>query len=136
MTTRARHDLRAFAAAAQGLLYVVTGLWPLIHLPSFEAVSGPKASDWLVRTVGVLILVVGVVLLMAWRRRRFPAEVVTLAVGCALSLAAIDIIYVSVDRIREIYLLDAAAEIALAAAWLAAAYRHRRDRHDHHTSAT
>ena len=35
--------------AAQGALYVVTGVWPLLHMASFEAVTGPKTDDWLVR---------------------------------------------------------------------------------------
>jgi hypothetical protein len=32
------------------------GLWPLVHLSSFEAVLGPKTDRWLVKTVcGLLI---------------------------------------------------------------------------------
>ena len=42
---------------------------------------------------------------------------VLLAVGTALSLAAVDVVTVSRRRIRRIYLLDAAANLGLVAAW-------------------
>jgi hypothetical protein len=44
---------------AQGGYYLVTGLWPLVHLASFEAITGPKVDDWLVRMVGLLAAVIG-----------------------------------------------------------------------------
>jgi len=44
-------------AIGQGLCYPLTGLWPLVSLRSFEKVTGPKADDWLVKTVGALIAV-------------------------------------------------------------------------------
>ena len=40
---------------AHGLFNVVTGLWPVVHMPSFQAGSGPKVDRWLVRTVGGLM---------------------------------------------------------------------------------
>ena len=44
----------------QGLYYVVTGVWPLVSTcGTFEAVTGNKVDDWLVKTVGVLIIVIG-----------------------------------------------------------------------------
>jgi hypothetical protein len=42
-------------AVAQGLVYVTSGLWPLVHLRSFEAITGPKTDRWLVKTIGALI---------------------------------------------------------------------------------
>lgn len=50
---------------AWGTYYVVTGLWPLIHLTSFEAVTGPKTDDWLVHMVGLLAASIGLALLHA-----------------------------------------------------------------------
>lgn len=46
----------------QAVFYVLTGIWPSLSMSTFEAVTGPKTDDWLVQTVGVLILVIGVVL--------------------------------------------------------------------------
>lgn len=110
-------------ALGQGVFYAATGLWALVDLDSFMAVTGPKTDRWLVKTVGVLVTVIGGVLLFAWRRGRVPLEVVVLAVGSAVSLAAIDVIYVSNGTIRSVYLLDAAVEVALALAWVPAARR-------------
>ena len=110
-------------ALIQGLFYVATGLWALVDLNSFMAVTGPKTDLWLVKTVGVLVTVIGAVLLLAWRRSQVGAEVVLLAAGSALSLAAIDVIYVSNRTIAPIYLLDAVAEAGLALLWVPAARR-------------
>ena len=41
------------ALTVQGLFYVVTGLWPLVSLSTFEFVTGPKTDDWLVHMVGL-----------------------------------------------------------------------------------
>ncbi len=105
-------------AIGQGIFYLVTGIWPLLNMQTFQMVTGPKADRWLVKTVGVLISVVGGVLLLAGVRRDTSPEVPILATGSALGLAAIDAIYVARKRISPIYLLDSAAEIALVLAWL------------------
>jgi len=44
------------ALAAESAYYLVTGAWPLLHYSSFERVSGPKRDDWLVKTLGLLLL--------------------------------------------------------------------------------
>lgn len=104
-------------ALGQGAMFFACGVWPLVHLPSFEAVTGPKADDWLVRTVGSLLGVVGGVLISAGRRRRITPEVRALAVGSAGALAAIDCIYAAKGRISRVYLLDAALEVGIIAGW-------------------
>jgi len=101
----------------QGLYYFATGVWPLVHMDSFLAVTGPKTDLWLVRTVGVLVGVIGLVLLLAGFRRRTGAETRLLALGSALGLMAIDLIYVTLGVISPVYLLDAAAEGVLIAGW-------------------
>ena len=113
----------AWIALVQGVFYVATGVWALVDLDSFMAVTGPKVDHWLVKTVGVLVTVIGAVLLFAARSQRVTPEIVLLAVGSALSLAAIDVVYVSAGRISPIYLLDAVAEVGLAAAWAVARRR-------------
>ncbi len=110
--------LLAGAAIVQGVYYVVTGLWAIVSIYTFQIVTGPKTDLWLVRTVAVLVLVSGAVFLLAALRRRISLEIVVLAVGNAVGLLFIDVIYVSAGTISPIYLLDAVAEFALAAAWL------------------
>lgn len=111
-------------AVAQGAYLVVTGLWPLAHMRSFEAVTGPKTDRWLVVTVGALLGVIGGVLLRAGRREAVSPEMRLLATGSASTLAAIDCLYVARRRISPVYLLDAALEAGLLAAW--AGTRHTR----------
>lgn len=110
-------------ALLQGVFYLLTGLWPLVDIVSFQIVTGPKADLWLVKTVGVLVTVIGAVLLSAWRSRRLTREVVLLAVGSALGLAGIDLVYALSGRISAVYLADAAAEVGLAALWLIGSMR-------------
>jgi energy-converting hydrogenase Eha subunit E len=107
-------------ALGQAAYFLVTGIWPLVDLRTFEAISGPKVDDWLVKTVGVQIGVVGGVLALAAYRQRVTPEVELLAIGSALGLAAIDVVYVSRRRIRPIYLLDALIELGFVAGWAVA----------------
>ena len=109
-------------AVTQGIFYIATGLWPIVHLRSFEAVTGPKLEGWLVKTVGALIAVVGGTLLAAGLRRRVHPELISLAACSAASLAAVDVVY-SPQRISPVYLLDAVVEGALVTGWGVAAAR-------------
>lgn len=115
------HRSSDIVAVTQGAFYIATGVWPLVHMPSFEAVTGAKVDRWLVRTVGGLIGVVGGALCSAGLRDRVTPEIRALGAGSAAVLTAIDITYVARERIPPVYLLDAAAEIALVAAWWASA---------------
>ncbi|WP_211194553.1 hypothetical protein [Pyxidicoccus fallax] len=101
----------------QGGFYVATGLWPIVHLRSFEAVTGPKLEGWLVKTVGALITVIGGTLMFAGRRRSVGPEVRLLGTGSAAAFTAVDLVYTAKRRISPVYLLDAVAESALIAGW-------------------
>ncbi len=104
-------------AVGQGAFYFLTGIWPLLHLASFEAVTGPKTDDWLVQTVGALLATFGACLALAGFRRRITPEWRLLAAGFALVLALVDIVFVIREVISPIYLADAAVELPLALAW-------------------
>jgi hypothetical protein len=104
----------------QGLYYLVTGVWPLVSMDTFLAITGPKTDLWLVDTVGVLIAVIALALLLAAVRRHAPAEVVLLALASAVALAGVDVIFTSLRVIPPVYLLDAVAEVVLIAWWLLA----------------
>jgi hypothetical protein len=108
--------------AVQSLYYLITGLWPLFSIGTFQAVTGPKRDLWLVKTVGVLVSVIGAVLAVAaWRPTELGISRL-LAIGASLGLSGIDIVYVSKGRIPKIYLLDALLELKLAglliASWI------------------
>lgn len=104
-------------AALQAAFYVSTGIWPLVHRRSFERITGPKTDFWLAQTVGVTVAAIGLGLAQAACRRRTPPELRTVACTCAAGLALIDLVFVVRRRISPIYLLDAAAEATLVAAW-------------------
>jgi hypothetical protein len=105
---------RTRALTLQSVYYLVTGLWPVIHFPSFEAVTGPKTDDWLVHTVGVLAAAIGLSLGVAVVRAQTQAEpVTTLAIASALAFAGIDLVYGLSGRISPIYLADAGVELGL-----------------------
>lgn len=113
-----RKKRQRILALVQGIYYVATGAWPIFGMSSFIAVTGPKETLWLVITVGVLLLVTGVVLLTSAVRGWVGLEGFLLAVGDASGLAIIEIVYVFGGQIPPIYLVDAIFEIVLVVAWL------------------
>lgn len=118
-----RADRRRRIARLQTAYYLPTGTWPLIPfvgIRTFEVLTGPKTDRWLVQTVGALVTVIGAVIGLAGSRRRVTPEVELLAVGTALSLATVDVVFVARRRIRPVYLLDALTNFWFAAAWFRA----------------
>lgn len=108
-------------ARAQGAFNLANGLWPLLHMRSFEAVLGPKRDRWLVRTVAGLLCVNGLAQLRANRQRASISQARTTGIGIAATLAAIDLVYAPPGRIRRIYLPDAIVEVG----WIVLWYRRR-----------
>ena len=104
-------------ACAQGLFNVVGGVWPLLHMRSFEAVTGPKADRWPVRTVAGLIVTNGAALLRAGWSGDGVATARAVGMGTALVLGAIDVVYAGRHRISPVYLLDAVMEAGWLVAW-------------------
>jgi hypothetical protein len=116
---------RSRVALAQGVYYLLTGVWPLASIRSFQAVTGPKTDLWLVKTVGVLVALIGGVLLVGGVRRRPTPEVELMGAGAAAGLAGIDTVYATKRRISAIYLLDAVLEALLVLAWALGRRRER-----------
>jgi hypothetical protein len=119
----------------QGGYFFVTGIWPLLSIRPFQAVTGPKtdhlptgreADHWLVMTVGVLITAIGLSLLHAAKTKATEYSIVVLAIVAAIGLLAIDVIYVARRVIAPIYLVDACAEAILIGLGLAAIYGEQR----------
>jgi hypothetical protein len=117
---RRRRSYQALSLA-QGAFFVTTGLWPILHMRSFEAVTGPKTDKWLVKTLGGLIAAVGGAIVVGGseRTRMLPL----LGAGAAAALGAADVVYVAKKRISPVYLFDAVVEAGLVGAWLLATCR-------------
>ncbi|WP_181305302.1 hypothetical protein [Rufibacter sp. XAAS-G3-1] len=110
--------MRKWLLILQGIYYALTGIWPLWHMPSFLAVTGPKNEVWLVVAVGILVLVIGATLLVAAFQPREEKSAQLLGFFSAVGLGAVDVRYALNDVILDIYLLDAVGEFLLALAWL------------------
>ena len=110
--------------AIQGIYYVVFGFWPILHMKSFLSVTGKKGKydnldsgaqgdHWLVITVSLLLIAVGLTLVASAIASELQAPTYILSGLVAGSLALVDVRYVSRGIIARIYLLDAAVELAL-----------------------
>jgi hypothetical protein len=111
---------RLTLARSQGIFNLLNGLWPLLHMRSFEAVFGPKTDKWLVRTVACLLMVNGMAQLRSPASKDGLDQAQRIGVGTAASLAAVDLACVPAGRISKMYLVDAVAEIAWIGSWLRA----------------
>lgn len=107
-------------AVGQGVFYLLSGLWPIIDIKSFEKVTGPKTDDWLVKTVGALIATTGATLLQTGFNKDLSREAAFVGAGHALVLGTVSGYYASKGRISKIYLLDALTEYLLVGAWVLA----------------
>src|SRR5436190_11192688 len=116
----------------QGCYFLITGVWPLIDVQSFQFVTGRKTDHlvtgregdhWLVLCVGALVTALAVGFLFAAWKGRPATEVVVFAIASAAALAAIDSIYVMRGAIAPIYLVDAALEASFIGLWTVYFYR-------------
>jgi hypothetical protein len=101
----------------QGFYFLVTALWPLFSMSTFEMVTGPKTDDWLVKTVAVLILVSSAVLLRAAVSNKASIDTLIIGAGTSVALLHIDLVYVQKAVISKIYLADAVAELICLGLW-------------------
>jgi hypothetical protein len=103
-------------ARVHGAFNIAAGLWPLLHVRSFEAVFGSKVDRWLEYTVAGLLTSVGYA---QWRAANPDdwSHARRLGVTTAATLLAVDVVYVVRGRIRWTYSIDALVEAALIAGW-------------------
>lgn len=114
------NGMQSLVALAQAAYFLITGLWPIFGMRSFEAVTGSKGNGyWLSKSVGMLVIVVGAVLVMAAIRRRITLEIFVLAVGSAFGFIIIDLVYFAQRVVGVAYLVDAIAQMFLIAMWVA-----------------
>jgi hypothetical protein len=104
--------------AFQAGYILLTGVWPLIHITSFMAITGYKTDIWLVKTVGALLIPVGLCLGSFLFLRVDQRPAIILGSLTAVAFICIDFYYALNDVISDIYLLDGYLEIALLLAWM------------------
>src|SRR5512141_1763548 len=104
-------------AVVQGIYFFITGIWPILSMKTFLLITGPKTDLWLVKTVGLILAVIGGVLLYAQMTGTINMPVILLAIGSAVALTLIETIYVIKRVIAPIYLADAVVEFILICWW-------------------
>ena len=105
-------------ALIQSIYFLVFGLWPILNMRSFLILTGPKTDLWLVKTVGIILAVIGVVLIFAQVNAQINSAIIILAIGSALSLDIVEFVYVAKKVISPIYLGDAILELILIGWWI------------------
>jgi len=115
MTNSPAPAMRTLAGLHAGYL-VATGVWPLVHRKSFEALTGRKKDFWLVRTVGGLAAACGLTLAMAVLRGRRTPEVQVLAGAQAIVFGLADL-HAATSQSR-IYLADIGVQAVCMTGWL------------------
>jgi hypothetical protein len=96
---------------AHSLYLLGVGLWPLISMQSFIAVTGYKTDQWLVHQVGLLAIAIGIVLIIASRKYKLDLLLVRLALYSTVSFLFIDVFYSVNGTISKIYLVDALIQL-------------------------
>ena len=102
----------------QGTYTLLTALWGIIDIDSFMAVTGPKTDVWLVKTVSVVLVAVGICLISHRFVHGHPLPAILLGLGCSIGLGFIDVYYYAKGTISWVYLLDALAEVVFACLWI------------------
>jgi hypothetical protein len=102
----------------QSIYFIITGIWPLISMETFLLVTGPKTDLWLVQTVGIMILVIGLTLVYAAMNGTRNPQIIFLAIASSLALAIVDITFYLNGTIGSVYLLDAGLEFLLILLWI------------------
>lgn len=94
---------------------MATGLWPLAHRRSFEAVTGRKREFWLVRTVGGLAAACGTALGVSVICGRQHTEIQLLAGAQALVFVTADVFAAKTQS--RLYLGDLVLHAACLPSW-------------------
>ena len=108
----------AYPPLAQGIYYLLRGLWSLLHLGAVETLTETRHDLWLSQEVGALVLVIGAALCLAAYRRAGSPEIMVIALGSALGMGIIETIFILHSRISALYLLDVIIQFGLVAFWV------------------
>lgn len=107
----------------QGLYYLATGLWPILHLQSFLRVTGDKTDLWLIATVGGLLAASGFASWIGGLRDERSVALGVANAGQALVLLGIDVFYVRNNQISPVYLFDAIPQVFFFLFWIVLLWR-------------
>lgn len=101
----------------QSVYFIISSLWPLVHIESFFRITGSKHDVWLVKTVSLILFPYGLMAIYALNFRRLPVVGLSLAI-CCFSLAFIDVYYYLTGTLKWVYLIDAAMQTVFLTYWI------------------
>ena len=101
----------------QGALYISLGAWPLLDVSSFSHMAGPGQPVWALQAMGIFIAGLGAYLFNAAMRGPLDPETCTLGLGCALSLALMDLVSLASGFVGPYVVLDTCMQAMLLGAW-------------------
>jgi hypothetical protein len=103
----------------QGFYTFITALWAIIDIDSFMEITGPKTDLWLVKTVSIVLVAVGLTLLAHLKHSEHPV-LPAIVLGCFTSagLAFIDFFYSSSNTISFVYATDGIIEVFFFIGWM------------------
>lgn len=108
----------------QGIYTLITAIWPIVHIESFMAVTGPKHDIWLVKTVGALLIPVGCCLLTYTIIQTDRRPALILGSLSALAFMVIDFYYSLNDVIADVYLVDGFLQVTFFGVWMYIVMKH------------
>ena len=97
---------------AQAAYYLITGMWPVLHFRSFEALTGPKPDRFTTESTGMLFVASGVALTVA--ATEGAPDRSSRALSAAVPLAAGLVTLRHRPQLRAVFLADAATQSVLA----------------------
>ncbi|WP_370898422.1 hypothetical protein [Chryseobacterium gossypii] len=102
----------------QAVYFLITAVWPLVHIKSFLYVTGPKTDIWLVQTVAVLLLPYSLLFFyLAFAKKILNIHALVGGIS-ALGLGVIELYYYLQGTLKWVYFVDAIIEICFFIYWL------------------
>ncbi len=111
-----RDRWRRRVIAAQGIYYLLTGIWPLAHFPSFAGAVGLQINAFQAQSFGAVIAVVGATLAEASRKEPPGAYPTALGIAVAGAVALVSLVWLPRTGAGSALWVDLTIEVAFAVA--------------------
>jgi len=108
----------AYLFLLNGAYLGLTGLWALIDLQSFIMVTGPKSDIWLVKSLSLMFICIGIAFLLAYYFLENSLPMIILGFSVALALLGIDLYYSMNEIIPKVYLIDGFIQLLFLMGWI------------------
>lgn len=111
-----RNRFRRLAIMAQGLYYILTGLWPLAHFASFSRAVALPVNPFQAQAFGAVLVVIGAHFMEAGRRAPPGSSATLLGIAVAGAIAVVDMVWLPRLASASALWVDLVAEVAIAVA--------------------